>query len=213
MSVSAAHRLFSPHSLNVFFFLSLQPSLKGAVCLQARQQHPAITPSSDATKARSCPSSTQAWLTADSLSGCICYMKPGEHLNLYYVQMLPSPSPAMNFPLPALGCHKSGLFTVQPLTLGCAEVPSLCQSQLTGNGALEGAVMIKSNDSDLVGLRTRLLPRLMAMKTAPHADGNQATEEQQPTDHHHQPGKGEGTELGQKDFVCRGPFKVSPCLK
>ena len=73
--------------------------------------------------------------------------------------------------------------------------------------------MIKSNDSDLIGLRTRFLPCLMAMKTASHTDGNQATQEQQPTDHHHQPGKGEDTELGQKDFVCRGPFKVSPCLK
>ncbi|KAK4830342.1 hypothetical protein QYF61_010106 [Mycteria americana] len=67
--------------------------------------------------------------------------------------------------------------------------------------------MIKSNDSDLIGLRTRFLACLMAMKTASHADGNQATQEQQPTDHHHQPGKGEDTELGQKDFVCRGPFK------
>jgi len=66
--------------------------------------------------------------------------------------------------------------------------------------------MIKSNDGDLIGLRTRFLPCLMAMKAAPHADGNQATQEQQPTDHHHHPGKGEDTESGQKHFVCRGRF-------
>lgn len=116
-------------------------------------------------------------------------------------------------PSASLGVPQSGLFTVQPLISGCAEVPSLCRSQLTGNGALEGAVMIKSNDGDLVGLRARFLPCLTAMKTASHADRKQATQQQQPTNDHHQPGKGEDTELGQKDFVCSGPFKVSPCLK
>lgn len=105
------------------------------------------------------------------------------------------------------------LQSVQLLTSGCTEVPSLHQSQLTGNGTLEGAVMIKSNDGNLIGLRTWFLPCVMAMKTASHAYGKQATQEQQPTDHHNQPGKGEDTGLRQKDFIWREPLNVFPCIK
>lgn len=82
--------------------------------LKPHQQHPTVTPSSNTTKARSCPNSTQTCLTADSPSGCICYVKPGEHFTLYYVQMLFSLHPAMNFPLPALGCHHLAFLQCSP---------------------------------------------------------------------------------------------------
>lgn len=106
-------RLFSLHSLNFFLFLPLHPSLKGR-CVKPHQQHPTITPSSNATEARSCPNSTQTCLKADSPSGCICYMKPGEHINLYYVQILLSLHPAMYFPLLALGCCNVGFLQCSP---------------------------------------------------------------------------------------------------
>lgn len=141
--------------------------------------------------------------------GCICCVKPGKHLHLHCAQMLLSPYPATNFPLPALGCRNLGFLQCSPLCRLCW-VPSLSWSQLTGNGALQGAVMIESNDGDLVGLRTRFVPCSMAMKTASHADGSQATQEQQPTDYHHQPGKGEDKEWGQKDSVCRGLLTSLP---
>lgn len=54
--------------------------------------------------------------------------------------------------------------------------------------------MIKGDDRDLVGLRTRFVPCLVAMKPASHADGSQATQEQQPADYHRQPAKGEDAE-------------------
>lgn len=138
-------------------------------------------------------------------------MKPGEHFTLYYVQMLFSLHPAMNFPLPVLGCHHLGFLQCSPSPRAVLKSPA-CQSQLTGNGALEGAVMIKSNDGDLVGLRSRSLRCLTAMKTASHTNGNQATQEQQPTDHHHHPGNGEDY-IRTVRLCLQGTFKVSPCLK
>lgn len=73
--------------------------------------------------------------------------------------------------------------------------------------------MVKRNDGDLVGLRARLVPCLMAVEAAPHADRDQATQEQEPPDHQHQPGTGGDTELGQNDFVCRTTLNVSDCLQ
>lgn len=92
--------------------------------VKPHQQHPTITPSSNATEARRHPNSTQTCLTADSPSGCICYMKPGEHLNLYYVQMPPSPPPATNFPLPALGCRNLGFLQCSPSLRGVLRSPA-----------------------------------------------------------------------------------------
>lgn len=87
------------------------------------------------------------------------------------------------------------------------------QGQLTSDGALEGAVMVKRNDGDLVGRGARLVPCLMALEAAPQADRDQATQEQEPSNHQHQPATGGDTQLGQKDFVYRMPLNVSDCLQ
>lgn len=74
------------------------------------------------------------------------------------------------------------------------------QGQLTGDGALEGAVVVKGNDGDLVGLRARLVPWLMALEAAPHADSDQATQEQEPPNHQHQPAAGGGHRIRTERF-------------
>lgn len=87
------------------------------------------------------------------------------------------------------------------------------QGQLTSDGALEGAVVVKGNDGDLVGLGARLVPCLLALEAAPDADRDQATQQQEPPEHQHQPAMGGHTELGQKGFVYRTPPNVSDCLQ
>lgn len=61
--------------------------------------------------------------------------------------------------------------------------------------------MVKGDDCDLIGLRARLVPSLVALEAAPHADRDQPTQQQEPPDHQHQPGMGRDTELGQILFT------------
>lgn len=84
---------------------------------------------------------------------------------------------------------------------------------LTGDGALQSAIMIKSDDGHFVRRPALIFPILLATQAAAEAHRSQAAQEEQGADDHQQPARGPPAPraLGSASFPNLGLISL-PCL-
>lgn len=117
------------------------------------------------------------------------------------------------------------LFTVQPgvfiwlyhpdRLFKPGSLPMETVGVLTGDGALESAIMVKSDDCHFVGWPALILPILLATQAAAKAQGSQATQEKQGANYHQQPAGGPPDQTSGFCCISSPSFGIIslPCLR